>query len=229
MSVTPDFIVQIYKDTATGNLWRANSLTAGDWTLEVQNMRVKWTPTSANLAKVADLYENEYYGAFSGSELNGITTLTSDLTVFDGIVQFKKSNNLVSLSFPNLTTFGQIADGLFLIDQCPQLQSVSLPLVVTAPGSPGAGFSAFIFSTNPLLTTINLSSWVPVNNVQYVFSGNALSASTVNSLLARCVANAGFVSGLIDVSGGTSSAPTGQGAADKITLNARQAGLAVTN
>jgi hypothetical protein len=35
MSVTPDFIGQIYKDTATGNLWRANSLTAGDWTLEV--------------------------------------------------------------------------------------------------------------------------------------------------------------------------------------------------
>lgn len=46
MSVTPDFVGQVYKDTNTGNIWRANSLTQGDWTLECSGSPTQVTLTA---------------------------------------------------------------------------------------------------------------------------------------------------------------------------------------
>jgi hypothetical protein len=50
------------------------------------------------------------------------------------------------------------------------------------------------------------------------FSGNAMSASEVNALLAFLVANYPDLMWTLDLSGGTNAAPTGQGITDKNTL-----------
>ena len=51
----------------------------------------------------------------------------------------------------------------------------------------------------------------------YSFSGCSLSANSVNSILANAISN-GMSSGNIDLTGGTNSAPTGQGLVDKSNL-----------
>jgi hypothetical protein len=74
---------------------------------------------------------------------------------------------------------------------------------------------------NTILESIDLSSFVPISKGKFYFSGNALTAESVNAILARFVANAEFVLGTIDLSGGTNAAPTGQGLTDVDTLMAR--------
>jgi 3-methyladenine DNA glycosylase AlkD len=81
---------------------------------------------------------------------------------------------------------------------------------------------------NPNLTDITLTNFVPTNDTKNYFSENALSAATVNAILARFVANAAFVTGVIDLSGGTNAAPTGQGLTDVTTLLARGVTVTVT-
>ena len=80
--------------------------------------------------------------------------------------------------------------------------------------------------SNTHLTTVSFPNYVPTNGHADIYTINAFSAATVNAILARYIANAGFVSGSIDISGGTNAAPTGQGITDKATLVTR--GVTVT-
>lgn len=96
----------------------------------------------------------------------------------------------------------------------PNLITVSFPNLVTVP-------SPFIITGNPLLSTLTAPSLVPTNGKIIDWSGNALLAASVNALLARGVANAGFTTGTIRLNGGTNAAPSGQGIADKATLIGR--------
>lgn len=272
MSVTPDFIGQIYKDTNTGNLWRANSLTPGDWTLELQNFGLKWLPHSSplNQALYCDtdssvtsisvqaisccnglqLYNLDNLASLSSSILlhcgpGGYAPLYIDncpllqsvdlATLID--IQDELSiftfNNLTTIDLRSLQSIGgtalfqrlpvltslrldalqSVADNLEIAD-CNILTSVSIPNLNDAQADVG-------IATCPLLTTIDLSSWLPASGAGHTFSGNALTAASVNALLARGVANASFVSGTFAIAGGTNAAPTGQGLVDKATLIAR--------
>lgn len=117
---------------------------------------------------------------------------------------------LPAISFPSVTVCTNGID----FDTNASLTSIDLPLLVSVGGTNE------IYS-NPALTTINVPSLVPANGETIRWTGNALSASTVNAILARCVANSAYVSGSVDVSGGTNAAPTGQGIVDKATLIGR--------
>jgi len=97
------------------------------------------------------------------------------------------------------------------------LTSVSLPSFVSADS-----FTTTIqFVNNPALSIVVLSSFVPLNTKNFTASGCALSAASVNHILARHVANAAYVSGTVTLNGGTNAAPTGQGITDKTTLQGR--------
>lgn len=264
--ITPQFVGQHYRDTATGNIWVANSLTPGDWSLLLQDMQLAWTPATVKLGEKFDLAANEDIPGLltvvstaahllSGVGLENLTTLQSasfpNLISCNGTgyssFSFAGSTALTSisapllqsvhddfnqtgctalptLSLPALQTSGTVGNSnAFNTDQCSALVSLLLPSLVTV-NAPTMGCGSC-----PLLTTVNLSSFVPFNGQQIDFSGCALSAASVNAILARCVANAGYVSGSVDLSLGTNSPPTGQGINDKATLNARHAALAVTN
>ena len=95
MSVTPQFIGQTYQDTITGNIWKANSITTGDWSLLLQNMQVSWTPGNFKLG--------EMVGFFAFGDLPGITNIqflgTTAIAGFD-----IESTNITKLEWPNLVT-----------------------------------------------------------------------------------------------------------------------------
>lgn len=119
-------------------------------------------------------------------------------------------SSLVVASFPSLVTSGNVID----FDTNANLTTLDLPSLVNAP-------LGFFCESNPSLTTVNVPSLVPVNNMGIDFLGCALNAASVNAILNRCVLNAAYTTDIIDLSGGTNAAPSGQGIADKATLIGR--------
>lgn len=146
-----------------------------------------------------------------------------------------RGNQLKSFSCPNLISLhnfdNQVCSALTNIDlpnaefieffsqwSATALVSLSLPKLTN---------SFFMdFHGNTAMTTVSVPLWLPKNGGSFNFSGCALSGTAVNHILARAVANAAFVTGTINLSGGTSAAPSGQGITDKNTLIAR--GVTVT-
>ena len=160
-------------------------------------------------------------------DLSSLETVGGDFDVVDDVP-------LTSAEYPSLISVGGY---FYAANSCPNLTSVSLPALVSTGGmaildcpliteidlpSYVGGSGAYLqIQNNSGLVTINLPVWVPADGDTQNFDNNALSAATVNHILARGVANPAFVSGALELSGGTNAAPTGQGIADKATLQGR--------
>lgn len=166
---------------------------------------ISWTPVDIDLTALVGLF------AFNGSApLAGITNITvGDSSNSEGY-DFEFCPDLLSLSFPNLTTF--TGSPYITIRGCPLLTSVSFPVFVTGPTS------VFRIRDCASLTTITMPAIIVPTGRTWLFDTNALTALTVNAILARWVASPGIVSGTLNLSGGTSAAPSGQGILDKATL-----------
>jgi len=241
MSVTPEFLGQKYTDKSSGNVWNANSLTPGDWSKQVQDLGIQWTPTSINLATRVALVA----AVASGPVMSGITSISINPSSILRI-EILEANDLLSISSNALITVDdQNLDGKgILIEQCASLATVSMPSITTLSngyisiisnplltsidlsgvvtvGLAGGGWYGFNIGGNTNLTTVDVSSYVPENDAYFSANVTALNAASVNMILARHVAVPGYVSGTIDLSGGTVAAPTGQGIADKATLLGR--------
>jgi len=231
MSVTPDFVGQIYKDTTNGNLWRANSLTPGDWTLELQNGLMKWTPRtikmpevlgynySTNLLEATELVFEQstvtqpiqiYETTISSVRFPNLLTVDPDYW-WGSDLDFSGATALNNLELPLVNNFGS---GSLKAIGCTSLPSISLPSLVTIA-------EVIDFQSCSSLVSVSFPLFLPTNSKAVNFANCALSSASVNHILARCVANAGYVSGVVNVQGGTSAAPTGQGVADKATLIGR--------
>lgn len=200
------------------------------------SLQVAWTPTDNVLS--------EQLGFVATADV-GATTLTFSQT---SIPQFDLRNTtiLTALSFPNLTHIdvsNSQGEGGLVISGHPALTSLSLPLLI----SNGAGqkcqlnsntaltslsLPAFVTSNdffeckgNTLLTTFSAPVWLPSIDAYSDFSANALSAASVNLILARHIAQEhwGEDAEELRLEGGTNAAPTGQGIADKAALTLRGA------
>lgn len=122
------------------------------------------------------------------------------------------SGTLSSISFPTLTAASIQLSGI------PTLTTIDLPALETAIYQMMAFFN---FQNNASLTTLNISSLVKIPNGQYMYwTGNAFSQATVDHILVRMVAT-NAINCNLDLSQGTSSAPTATGLADKATLEGR--------
>lgn len=205
-----------------------------------QDMQVAWTPSNLKLGELIQVRND--------GPVPNITTLVYGGVSYPLGFAINYFPDLVSLSLPNATSIDPLINGTGTLQMInnPKLVTISAPLIAAVGwqvdiygntllvsidlqslvASDAAGITCI---NNPSLSTINLASLVPFNGKNYLFTGNALDAPTVNQILARAVANAGFVSGLVDLSGGTSDPPNGQGIIDKGILNGRLPGLAVTN
>lgn len=126
---------------------------------------------------------------------------------------------LKSFSAPVLATIGNGAN--LNLYNCPLLATVDLRGLVTI----GASVNLILWG-NSSLTSLALGAFTVGNNASLDFSGDALDQTTVDFILARCVASAGFLGGAVDLSGGTNAAPSAAGTANKNTLIAR--GVIVT-
>jgi len=152
-----------------------------------------------------------------------------------------QSNNFTIQNNPllqtvSLSAFVGLAIRDFSIVASPFLASLSLPVFANVFGFTLVGPTALtslslpalstisdniqIFD-HPLLTTLSIPSVVFTNNKTYYFVNNAFPAAMVNSLLAQAVSNAGFTTGIFDLSGAGNAAPTGQGIIDKGVLLGR--------
>lgn len=236
MSVTPQFVGQRYKDTNTGNIWRANSLTPGDWTLEVQNMQVKWGPRTLKLAQKTSFIINE----------STVSALILEGQYCDGI-QLQDNLSLLSVSAPDLTIINQAnaaGVGGLSVSGSLLLTSVSLPLFsVLNSGDLNINFNdvlaslslpsfitcygGFTVKNNSTLTSFSAPNWVLEDGVFGDFRNNALDATSINHILARFVASPTWGNGgeELFLEGGTNAAPSGQGATDKATLIGRGASV----
>lgn len=191
--------------------------------------------------------------AIAGFDIESTTSLQSasfpNLVSVDALnVQgggFTLSSNaaLASISAPVLES---VAGPLYIVDDAPVLTSldlgslqsvglaltirgtsltaISLPNLVTVGGD--VLNDALAMTSNANLATIDLSSYVPTNGTNIDLGNCALLAASVNHVLARCVANAAYVSGSVKLGAGTNASPTGQGILDVATLTGR--GVAVT-
>ncbi len=191
--------------------------------------------------------------------LPGVTSLTLKMDTTDQGADIEGCDDLVTLSFPNLT--GITGGANFFIANNDALETFEMPLAVTMdlqinpsaalstvdfsafqtgtliirntaltsislPALVGSGVTLINLSTNAVLTTISIGASSLLNGFNLNSSGCALTAATVNSILAIGVANAGYTSGVLNLGGGTNAAPTGQGILDKATLLGR--GVTVT-
>jgi len=126
----------------------------------------------------------------------------------------------VANSIPGITDlvfsqFSFVAGGGISFDNAQDVTSLSFPNLVDVPAT-----AFFVFKDSPLIH-LSLPNFKPGNGLAIDLSGNALDVSSVNALLVQCAANVAFASGSVDISGGTSAAPTGAGAAAVVTLTGR--------
>lgn len=229
MSVTPDFVGQIYKDTTTGNLWRANSLTAGDWTLELQNGQIKWNPRTIKLHEV-----KEFSAYVANPPLTGITDLVLEWTTSNGPIDIEACADLITVSIPNLITL--TSDAYFFVLNCANLVSITCPMLqscnngitILNSGITSLDLTSYVDNGSVYgleigdchsLTTLSMPNYIPTNGQDQKLYGLDLDSNSVNAFLARCVANASYVSGTINLYG--SASPTGQGLTDVATLQGR--------
>lgn len=163
--------------------------------------------------------------SLSGSlNLSSLVNFPSSLSIFENGVLTVDLSNIVTISgqlvFGNaggtLPSFSKLTSvsGQVLVEQS-GMTIFSFPVLTTTGGG---GLACQNIST---VTTINIPNYVPTAGEVLEFNGLALTAASVNAVLAVCVAAAGFTSGGVNLSGGTSHAPTGQGITDKATLIAR--------
>jgi hypothetical protein len=106
------------------------------------------------------------------------------------------------------------AAGVLQVEQCSALTSLSFPQLISTSTS-------LKLSHCTALTSISLPLWLPVDGQQVICSDNALDQTSVDLILARCVANAAFVSGAVSLNGGTNATPSASGLTDKATLTGR--------
>lgn len=197
MTATPNWVGQVYKDTATGNVWRSNSTTPGDWTLEVQNCKMQWEPRSLDLVSMI--------GYFSYGNLPGITKIrflqSQSVAGFD----FEHGTALVELDFPNLTDIdpANSQSGYFYLSDmvgmttvyAPLLQTVAYKLNVTYctslpqvsfPALLSVGNSAFnqtlVISNNDLLVSVSLPLFTTCNGHFWINDNLVLTTISIPSL-----------------------------------------------
>ena len=112
------------------------------------------------------------------------------------------SGTLSSISFPTLVA------GSIGFSGIPTLTTVDLPLLETAVYQMSG---ALFFNNNSSLTTVNIPSLISIPDNSYLsWNNNAFSQATVDNILVRMVVT-NATNGYLDLSQGTSAAPSQTG------------------
>jgi len=190
------------------------------------------TSLSLNMEEILQSIYIEGMGSLASLSFPNLVSVLDDGN--EPVISISDCVSLVSIDFPKLS----LMEIYLSIWGCPNLTTINLPaleevrsLYIESSAMTSLDLSALVtaggkgmdisVTGNTVLESIDLSSLVPISQGKFYFSGNALTAESVNAILARFVANAEFVLGTVDLSGGTNAAPTGQGLTDVDTLRAR--------
>lgn len=168
-----------------------------------------------NLISVDPTSSNSASFSISGHPLLSNISLPLLAILGGGNENIFSTNNILSvLSFPSLT----LIDGDIKCEFSDELISFLAHNLITI-----TGYITLAIGINgcPKLSTIDLSSYLPTNEMDINIKGCALTTQSVEHVLTRCVANAAFVSGIVDLSGGTSVSPLQGAGTPHDTLVAR--------
>jgi hypothetical protein len=148
-------------------------------------------------------------GIFEANSMKLVSLSAPMLLTVGSYVEVASCDDLASVDLGNLTT----VVGNFNLSDNTSLTSVDIHSLVTVGG---------VFSTggDTDLTSILCGSWVPTDGTIINCGGCALSTTTVQLILRRCVL-AGVTTCTISLDGGTSAGTASlnaQGQADVITL-----------
>lgn len=162
-------------------------------------------------------------------ECHALTSFTAPLlTTVYGRFDFGDNDGITYISLPSLVSlenylWSNSTDSVFLMSFCALLTSIDLPLFTgnVRKNTKIGSTTEFNIQSNPLLTTLNLPSLVPINGCNYVIKNNALNQASVDQILQRCAAEATFVSGVLNLTGGTNSTPSAAGLINKGIINGR--------
>lgn len=237
---TPTFIGQVYVGPNT--IWQATGLTSADWTL-LSDTRILTLPDATVdefiLTEVTSLIALSFPNLTSTTAniltgnlaLNTMPNLVSIgfplLATMDGALTLS-ALPAQTLSFPSLTSIAALN-----MDSNVDAVVLSVPLLTTIAGDAtiqiNSGITVFSFpslvtiggnlnaTNNTALTSFSAPNWLPTDGTTIEFQDCALDATSVNHILARCVAGA-VTTCAINLSLGTNAAPTGQGITDKADL-----------
>lgn len=161
----------------------------------------------------------EYVSIFQG--MDALSEI--DLSALETVTDYLFISSCAALTGELDLSSLQTVTNAITLDGNPLVTSIDLSSLTSFGGGLGSG-SGLSGANCTTLTTVDVSSVTTVGG-DITFTGCALDAATVNQILARAKA-AGMASGSIDLSGGTSSDPTGQGITDKADLIT--AGVSVT-
>lgn len=161
-----------------------------------------------------------------------LASISTELSIANTLITTMQLPSLVN--YPAVA--GITADGVLLtlslpvcVDDGGNLQSDLLAMTglvtlnLNALVTPSLDFD---LTASPNLANINLSAMIAPDGTNFNFLGCSLTQVSVDHILARLVSNPAYISGTVDLSGGTNAAPGVQGAADVITLTGR--GVIVT-
>jgi hypothetical protein len=164
--------------------------------------------------------------SFGGNPM--LTSVSLPSLVSTSELAFRAAVNLTP-SAPNVTTVGflDLSNGSGCVFDFSALAtvtdgidsdsatnvSINLPALVDGPAS--------FYSPSTTFVAFNIPAYLPANGAVITFSGCNLTQPMVDQILARGVASAGYVTGTIDTSGGTSATPSVAGLANKAILIGR--------
>lgn len=138
------------------------------------------------------------------------TLVTANFSNLPSVGGVLSGNNCAALTTVTLTSLTSVANGIS-INGCPSLVTLNLSSVSSI------GFdSSFDSDTSLVALTLN-ATWPFPDGIQFTAFNCALNAASVNDALIKADA-AGLTGTVIDISGGTSAAPSGAGATAKTNL-----------
>jgi len=239
--ITPEFIGQVYVQTG-GIVWQAGSLLSSSWTVICEGSDLflfdsgdTFTFSSTALTSLTD--------PLWIANCPFVTISLPNLVTSTNYIDIDNCPDLTSTNLDALESCGDGTDGLFFSDN-DSTTSLSLPAFETSSGTFSIQNNTLLvtisvpsfltcsagnmdWDTNPALTTVVLSSFIPRNGMTIGIDGCALSQASVDLVLARCVANAAYVTGTVNLDGGTNSAPSAAGLVNVGILTGR--GVTVNN
>lgn len=223
-AAVPQFVGQLYNQNNGQAFFYSTGLTNSDWTQIVSGggtSGIEYGPNPNTLielrgirfrldnTKTTFVFNGLEHITTTGIDISGSVFVSINLPDLIDLVGGLESSDAASLEeflIPKLTSI----DGGVFFNGCIALTAFSAPLLASIVGD-------LNFPNCSQLASFSAPVWLPTDGSTIDFSACALDAASVNSILARCVA-AGVTTCTIDLSGGTSSAPTGQGLIDKADL-----------
>lgn len=162
-------------------------------------------------------------GSLSVTSMNALTTLAfPKLTSISGDTQVSALTALTTLNLSALIS----VTGRVFIESNTALTTLDLSALISAYGGVivtsntalttldlsalTSAYGGVSIESNTALTSVLVPNFLPTDGTSLAFDTNALDDTSVNLVLARCVA-AGVTTCTIYLNGGTNSAPTGQG------------------